>query len=63
MIGTRRSSKGGDKAGEKGDPGEMEGSHVRVGKGEEPEDLGLVLRVDRQGELGRGISRDGRGGD
>jgi hypothetical protein len=48
----RRCREGGHHAGEEGDPGEVEGAHVRVGEGEDLHGLGLVLRVHGEVELG-----------
>lgn len=38
-------------AGEEGDPGEVEGAHVRRGETEEPDGFRLVLAVHWQGKL------------
>lgn len=48
----RSCREGRDEAGEEGEPREVEGPHVGVREGQELEHLGLVLRVDGEGELG-----------
>lgn len=54
----RGGGEGGDEASEEGDPGEVESPHVGVGEGEELEDLGLVLRINGQVELGGRVRWD-----